>query len=91
MNVCRRCIVSGHVQGVFFRTSTCQKASELGIKGWVKNLSNKDVEVFASGSPQAIDEFVQWLWVGPENASVSDVRILQAPFVQHNDFIIRYD
>ena len=91
MNICRRCVVSGKVQGVFFRASTCQKASELGLKGWVRNLQDNSVEIFACGAPEKLDEFTQWLWVGPSQAEVSDVSVLQAEVELHNDFSIRYD
>lgn len=91
MNICRRCVVSGKVQGVFFRASTCQKASELGIKGWVRNLNDGSVEVFACGTPEKLDEFIQWLWVGPSQSEVKDVSILQSEVETYDDFTIRYD
>ena len=91
MNVCRRCVVSGKVQGVFFRASTCQKASELGVKGWVRNLDNSDVEVFACGAPDILDDFIQWLWMGPAQAKVTDVSVLHAEVQNYDDFFIRYD
>lgn len=91
MNVCRRCIVSGKVQGVFFRAATCQKASELGIKGWVRNVTNGDVEVFACGDSAKLDDFTQWLWQGPEQADVKDVSVRQAEATNYGDFTIRYE
>jgi acylphosphatase len=91
MNICRRCIVSGKVQGVFFRASTCQKASELGIKGWIRNRNDKNVEVFACGETDKLDEFIQWLWIGPDSAKVSDVSISHADVENFSDFSIRYD
>ena len=46
--------VSGHVQGVFFRVSTQDEASALGLSGWVRNLRNGSVEVLAEGEEQDI-------------------------------------
>ena len=91
MNICRRYIVSGKVQGVFFRASTCQKASELGVNGWVRNQANGDVEVFACGHPNTLDEFTQWLWIGPSQAGVADVSVMQSDVENCDDFSIRYD
>ena len=91
MNVCQHCIVSGKVQGVFYRASTCQKASELGIKGWVRNLNNGDVEVFACGEHEQLEVFIHWLWQGPAHASVNDVSILKSEVEEFSDFSIRYD
>ena len=91
MKVCRRCLVSGTVQGVFFRASTCQKASEFNINGWVKNLPDDRVEVIACGDEKNVDQLINWLWSGPANARVSDVAVLQANAEEYADFKIRYD
>lgn len=68
-----RCLVTGRVQGVFFRASTLAKADELGLSGFARNLSDGRVEVVVSGDPAAIDQMREWLWSGPEYARVSDV------------------
>lgn len=65
--------VSGIVQGVFFRDSTCKKAKELGLTGWVKNLSDGRVEVMASGDKAKLDELEKWLHQGPPAAKVDAV------------------
>lgn len=69
---CLRVTVSGHVQGVCFRHYTRLKANELSISGWVRNLTNGDVEVLICGSSERIDAMLAWLAVGPEHARVSD-------------------
>jgi acylphosphatase len=70
---CRRFLVSGRVQGVWFRASTRERAQELGLKGRAVNLADGRVEVIACGEPAALDALAAWLWHGPEMASVEDV------------------
>jgi acylphosphatase len=65
--------ISGQVQGVFFRDSTRQKAEELGLAGWVKNLPDGRVEAVFEGPPERVREMVRWCEEGPRNASVEDV------------------
>jgi acylphosphatase len=65
--------ISGRVQGVFFRDSTRQKAEELGLAGWVKNLPDGRVEAVFEGPSERVREMVRWCEEGPRNASVEDV------------------
>lgn len=65
--------ISGQVQGVFFRDSTRQKAEELGLAGWVKNLPDGRVEAVFEGPSERVREMVRWCEEGPQNASVEDV------------------
>jgi acylphosphatase len=74
MSLCERCIVIGHVQGVFFRASTQQKARDLGLKGYAKNLPDGHVEVMICGNPEAVGHLKAWLWQGPAAAIVSQVK-----------------
>ena len=69
----RRCVVSGRVQGVFFRASTAHRARELGIRGRARNLADGRVEVIAAGEPAAMRAFMEWLWIGPSAARVTAV------------------
>ena len=71
--VCKRCLVSGRVQGVFYRVSTADRAYALGVTGRVRNLTDGRVEVIACGKAAAVAEFCQWLSVGPPAARVSKV------------------
>lgn len=66
-------LVSGQVQGVWFRQSTRQRARALGLTGWVRNRRDGRVEVWAQGPPEAVDALVDWLWVGPPRAVVMGV------------------
>ncbi|GBE07438.1 acylphosphatase [bacterium BMS3Bbin11] len=71
---CCRFIVSGRVQGVFFRASTRDKALQLGLNGWVRNLSNGHVELLACGEQMNVEKLKQWLWQGPKFAKVKEVK-----------------
>lgn len=66
-------LVSGKVQGVFFRASTRNEALRLGLNGYARNLADGRVEVVAEGRPEALRELEQWLWQGPPAAQVDDV------------------
>lgn len=68
--------VSGRVQGVGFRLSTSAIARELGMAGWVKNLSTGEVEIDAGGPPDAVGEFLEWVAQGPAGARVERVEVL---------------
>ncbi|HET8943041.1 MAG TPA: acylphosphatase [Rudaea sp.] len=70
---CVRFIVSGRVQGVFFRASTREQAQRLKLRGYAKNLSDGCVEVLASGDATAIDLLEHWLQHGPPSARVDNV------------------
>ena len=74
MTVCYRCIVTGRVQGVFFRGTTQREASKLGVTGYAKNLANGSVEVLACGEEDVVAELREWLWLGPAAAKVTHVK-----------------
>ena len=67
--------VSGDVQGVFFRDSTRQKAEQLGLSGWVKNLPDGRVEALFEGPRQKVREIVSWCEPGPPHAAVENVEV----------------
>ncbi|MFW5453968.1 acylphosphatase [Thioalkalivibrio sulfidiphilus] len=69
----RRFLVSGRVQGVFYRASTRREAQRLGLSGHAKNLPDGRVEVLAAGPCAAVDELEAWLWQGPPAAQVDEV------------------
>jgi len=68
-----RFLVSGKVQGVFFRASARNEAVRLGLHGHARNLSDGSVEVVATGSDEALRELEQWLRKGPPAACVDEV------------------
>lgn len=76
-------IVSGRVQGVGYRWFVVQMASELNITGWVRNLSNQDVEIVAHGTKTDIDTFIDWVKAGPTRARVLSASV--SDFVSENN------
>ena len=70
-----RVLVSGDVQGVWFRISTQDKANELGLTGWVQNLFSNAVEIIAEGDMETLAALTGWLQTGPPNAKVKKVSI----------------
>ena len=72
---CIKALVSGRVQGVFFRDSTRQQALRLGLTGYAVNLRDGRVEVLACGERNSLDELVAWLGKGPKMAKVTGLEI----------------
>jgi acylphosphatase len=81
-----RFLVSGHVQGVFFRASAQARARELDLTGFARNRADGRVEVVASGSAQALVELERWLHRGPPNARVDAVERSELPAQDHAGF-----
>ncbi|HKR72591.1 MAG TPA: acylphosphatase [Candidatus Nitrosocosmicus sp.] len=77
--------VSGKVQGVYYRQNTLQKAQELCIVGWVRNLSDGRVESVMEGSKVNIDKMLAWCKQGPLDAKVEEVKIIDEEF--KNEFL----
>lgn len=67
-------VVSGRVQGVFFRHSARGEAQQLGLCGWVRNLPSGEVEVVAEGRRKNLEIFSAWAHLGPPGAHVAEVR-----------------
>jgi DNA ligase D-like protein (predicted 3'-phosphoesterase) len=84
-----RAVVSGRVQGVWFRDTTARRAAELELTGWVRNLDDGSVGVHAEGAPEAIDELVGFLREGPGLAQVESVEVEPAAVEGHEQFAIR--
>lgn len=85
-----RFIVSGRVQGVGFRAGTRDKAQELGVRGYARNLTDGRVEVLASGSDTALEDLALWLHHGPPMARVDGLERLEAADEEAGgDFAIR--
>ncbi|MBU4502234.1 MAG: acylphosphatase [Nanoarchaeota archaeon] len=78
--------IAGMVQGVFFRAHTRDKANELNLKGWVKNLSDGRVEVVAEGEDSAIKELIKFLKSGPFGANVDHLDIEEEKYIGEFEF-----
>ena len=70
-------MVSGRVQGVFFRDTTRRRAEAAGVAGWVRNTREGEVEAVFEGEPQAVDELVEFCQRGPSRAEVSSVEVVE--------------
>ncbi len=67
--------ISGKVQGVFFRANTVEKAKELEVNGWVKNLDDGRVEAVFEGDKESVQKMIDWCMVGPDSANVENIDI----------------
>jgi acylphosphatase len=68
-----RLVISGRVQGVWFRDSTRRQAVSLGVAGWVRNLPDGNVEMVAEGAEESVRKLVHWCHRGPSAAKVTRV------------------
>ena len=73
--IARRCLVSGRVQGVYYRASARERARSAQLTGQARNLPDGRVEVIVCGEEGAVLSFIEWLWEGPAAAKVLDVSI----------------
>lgn len=81
-------IISGKVQGVFYRASAKEKALALHLNGWIKNTTDGNVEAMVSGEATAVDKFVEWCRKGPERAEVAHVSVTPKPDDGYSGFRI---
>ncbi len=68
-------LISGEVQGVFFRSNTRDFANGLGLKGWVRNLTDGRVEVVAEGEKSLLERLIEFCRKGPPGARVENIEI----------------
>lgn len=81
-------LISGRVQGVFFRQSALEEALRLGLGGWVRNRSDGRVEAEAEGPAEAVDTFVAFCRRGPERARVDGVVVRDRPLQGATRFLL---
>lgn len=87
-----RLLVTGKVQGVYFRFNMQQVAMKNSVVGWVRNLPDGNVEALLEGNKEDVNQVVRWSKIGPENARVDEVKIDYGQYTgEYKDFIIRYD
>lgn len=82
-----RITISGEVQGVFFRKSALEKATELGLAGWVKNSGN-GVLTEVEGAPLKVEQYITWCYRGPDAAVVTGVETQNVAVEGDHSFII---
>ena len=84
-------LVTGKVQGVFFRQATKVIAIKNHVTGWVKNLESGQVEILLEGEDQNVNSIVEWCHNGPANSRVDEIKIEQQKFSgQYLNFEVRY-
>ena len=81
-------VIKGKVQGVFYRASAREVAEKLGLKGWVKNTHEGDVEAFVCGTETALNKFIDWCRRGPSNAVVTAVSVTDEKEKEFENFRI---
>jgi len=87
--IARHVWVRGTVQGVAFRWHTKERARELGLAGWVRNLPDGRVEAWIEGEVPAVEEMLAWLRRGPPSARVAGVEIVEETSSDAERFVVR--
>ena len=82
----KKAIVSGRVQGVFFRATTKDRALKINLKGYAKNLDDGTVEVLAIGEESSVDWLMEWLWTGSRASKVSNVVTSKVTDIDANQY-----
>jgi acylphosphatase len=85
----RHVVISGLVQGVWFRDSCQREARRLGIAGWVRNREDLRVEAVFEGPEDAVEAMISWSRQGPPRARVSSVAITPEPVEGEVGFTVR--
>jgi acylphosphatase len=85
----KRVVVSGRVQGVWFRESCREEAQERDVSGWVRNNPDGSVEAVFEGSDTGVAAMINWMKHGPSRAYVTDVRVTDEPPDGVTGFVVR--
>lgn len=84
-------IISGRVQGVFFRMETMEEANRSGVSGWVKNRHDGTVEAVFEGDKNSVESMLQWCKKGPPASKVDNVQLTWEPYAgEFKKFEIRF-
>lgn len=89
--ITRRIVVSGHVQGVGFRKFIQRWANELQVMGTAMNMQNGDVEIYASGKAEDVDQLIEKAKIGPNFSHVRDCQVTEMKFRKFTGFEIKKD
>lgn len=85
-----RLLISGRVQGVFYRASCLDEARSRGLSGWVRNLPDGRVEALLQGPEEQVESMIKWCYKGPPHAQVSQIDVAyETPSEDLRDFRIR--
>ena len=83
-----RLTIKGKVQGVFYRATAKDVADLTGVKGWVRNLPDNNVEIRATASEELLQRFIDWCKQGPPKAKVDEVIVEDLSPKEFNAFKI---
>jgi len=84
-------IITGLVQGVWYRASARDEARSLGLVGWVRNTHDGSVEAVAEGPKENIEKFIAWCRKGPPHARVQNIEVnRQSPTGEFREFRVTY-
>jgi acylphosphatase len=83
-------LISGRVQGVFFRAEAAQRARGLGLGGFVRNTPDGQVEAAFEGNPTGVDAMVEWCRTGPPLAAVERVEVSDEEPRGESEFRVRH-
>jgi acylphosphatase len=89
VTVRKRVLVSGRVQGVFYRDTCRRVAAEQGVAGWASNLPDGRVEIVVEGPVESVERMVAWAREGPPWAEVTDVEVIDEEPTGEETFRIR--
>lgn len=84
-----RAVVTGLVQGVFYRASTAEAARSRNLSGWVRNRDDGSVELEAEGSEEVVQDLLAWCRIGPTAARVDNVTVEPCACVGGDAFEVR--
>lgn len=74
-------IISGRVQGVFYRSTTAQEARLWSVTGWIRNLHDGSVEAIFEGEKEAVEILIAFCWRGSTGSKVAEVRVEWQPYM----------
>ena len=90
-NIRAHLMISGRVQGVFYRMETKSAADRIGVFGWVRNKHDGRVEALVEGEKQQVEALIQWCQKGPPAAIVQDVEVSLEPYLgEFTSFDVTY-